>query len=823
MRRQTLNKNVLKAMTIGIAAVMSVSQPMMVFAAENGTEESSNENSGSETQASSNTEGNTQEAPDVVTADEVDVATVATAEKAIDAAADSYEDLADNVESNALEAELMNEAGPKAAVDEANDILKNSESLNNADLNNALVQTAVAEGNIEKLDELLNKTTTDSKKLDDTPYLAGSDVDNENPAGPRLQYDVPRDENGDLLIDEDNCPEVGQGSAVNQLSGQYGKDPDTSDKVNLQNRSVQGTYQAGMQEIQNAITARENGNDAKEAEALEKAKEYLNACEDKFGDSTKALNEAVAYYDAAKEAADKAQASYEKVQDLVGTAISDSNAAKAQLESAKVKAEKFAAISDQYYALMLKYFKDEVRSAEFKDGELDVKASADAALEKTTNSKVTTGNGFGGDTYALGRELFEQLVMLKLEDEGAKDIKFGADKDEKDLDGTKYNQNKTEKKAVISKDSKGNDKIESYDEVGSHYHTNVDEKHGNINGRMNHTKVTYTDKNGVVQTKYYNIVYKGTDFEGTDVDLTKGICYIAEVTYDKDTKQWSYAPYSEDSAFSDDYSIYNGYREAIKAVDKAAAEVQRLTDELNNLSERVSTNKSVLEGLNDKLEAAKAAYNNSAKSLNDLRDLYNYLTEDVQPSDFIEIEEEIGDQPDVLPPSEDDGVVTDGDVIPSDVILGGGDAVTDDGADADDAGDTVVDVAGVTITIPGGNIIPAGITLAGSRVNTTIINDNEVPLSNGTATNSQNSVASPAAISTDDKILGARQNKDNSQLVKKIKDNEIPLAEIPNMDDEVTMNWMWLLIIFLLGATGKKMYDEYKKKKEAEEAAKINK
>jgi len=43
------------------------------------------------------------------------------------------------------------------------------------------------------------------------------------------------------------------------------------------------------------------------------------------------------------------------------------------------------------------------------------------------------------------------------------------------------------------------------------------------------------------------------------------------------------------------------------------------------------------------------------------------------------------------------------------------------------------------------------------------------------------------------------------------------------MDDEVTMNWMWLLIIFLLGATGKKMYDEYKKKKEAEEAAKINK
>ena len=60
-----------------------------------------------------------------------------------------------------------------------------------------------------------------------------------------------------------------------------------------------------------------------------------------------------------------------------------------------------------------------------------------------------------------------------------------------------------------------------------------------------------------------------------------------------------------------------------------------------------------------------------------------------------------------------------------------------------------------------------------------------------------------------------------NRLGKKISDPAVPLAAIPDVeDDSVTMNWMWLLIIFLLGATGKKMYDEYRKKVEAEEAAK---
>jgi hypothetical protein len=57
-------------------------------------------------------------------------------------------------------------------------------------------------------------------------------------------------------------------------------------------------------------------------------------------------------------------------------------------------------------------------------------------------------------------------------------------------------------------------------------------------------------------------------------------------------------------------------------------------------------------------------------------------------------------------------------------------------------------------------------------------------------------------------------NKTNKKGTK-IADPVVPLADMP-FEDSSRMSWWWLLIIFLLGATGKKMYDNYMKK--AEEA-----
>ncbi len=65
------------------------------------------------------------------------------------------------------------------------------------------------------------------------------------------------------------------------------------------------------------------------------------------------------------------------------------------------------------------------------------------------------------------------------------------------------------------------------------------------------------------------------------------------------------------------------------------------------------------------------------------------------------------------------------------------------------------------------------------------------------------------------KMIANKTNKKGT----KIEDPIVPLAETP-FEDSTRLNWGWLLIIFLLGATGKKLYDEYKKKQEEANAAK---
>ena len=55
--------------------------------------------------------------------------------------------------------------------------------------------------------------------------------------------------------------------------------------------------------------------------------------------------------------------------------------------------------------------------------------------------------------------------------------------------------------------------------------------------------------------------------------------------------------------------------------------------------------------------------------------------------------------------------------------------------------------------------------------------------------------------------------KKNNSKIMKIEDNEIPLAAMP-AEDRVSMNWWWILIVALLGATGKAMYENHKKKVE---------
>lgn len=841
MRREVKNKKVLSAITIGLATVIaSTSIPMDVYAAvetegpaQTSTEGSDSSETGSETSGS--------EANDAaITADEVDVATINTAEAAIDEAADSFGESAKSIGNSILAADYNTakdylegnyENEEKIIVGADDELKKGLNKQDISDLNDVLVQSAVADANIEALKKALGYSVEEDgvtvEEVVGSAQLENSKLDDRDKI--RKQYSVDRDEvTGDLIINEKNCPNIGaekEADGTLQISGQYdtypekykyvdeetGEETEEEYEVSLNNRSVQGTYQAGMDELKKAISARQNGNKDETNKALQRAEKYLNACEDKFDESSKALLDAVAQFNAASAAQEEAEKKLENVQDLINNvAIPDTKAAQAQIEAAKANAENLTALSDQYYGLMLRYFNNEVNTAKYVNGSLDVEASAEAALtSKKDNEKVTKGK-LTEDSFVIGRELLYQLVTLKLNDEGATNITFGAKTGDADdgIKGANDGGYKNKLDVSIEKDVKGNDSIKK-GTVDNSFGWQYRETSYNNDGRYNHFKVTYTDKDGQPQTKYYNIIYKGTNYanndaynDGVNVDLTKGICYVAELKYDGG--KWSV---DKDSEFLDDYTIYNEYREKLA---KAEAEVQKLQAELKVLNEKVSTNRLALNKLEERLELAKTAKKNSEESLKDFEDLYMYLRFGKQPSEWRESDDG------VVPPSGDDAVTG------GDVVTGGGDVVTDDGADAgDDGAATVVDAGGATVTIPG-IALPAGFTLNNVAVggganaagggNATIINDNGVPLANG------NGAVTEAAGAGSDVVK--QQNLVNKKNTTKIKDNEIPLAEVPNKDNEVTMNWMWLLIIFLLGATGKKMYDEYKKKKEAEEAAK---
>ena len=139
--------------------------------------------------------------------------------------------------------------------------------------------------------------------------------------------------------------------------------------------------------------------------------------------------------------------------------------------------------------------------------------------------------------------------------------------------------------------------------------------------------------------------------------------------------------------------------------------------------------------------------------------------------------------------------------------------------DGDDptGGDPTYDPGTGTLVIPGYEIPPitlpttpsgvAGVRAAASRP--TGVLGVKAPETKAEKTIANKTVVKPAA------------KKTVAQKGKKIANPETPLAATPFVDEDgMKIPWIWLLIIAALGAVGKKMYDEHKKKVQAEEEAK---
>ena len=548
--------------------------------------------------------------------------------------------------------------------------------------------------------------------------------------------------------------------------------------------------------------------------------------------------------DSARKYADEGDAKVEAAQNTVNVlknAIQDSAAAAAAAEQAQKKADQLKAARDAYYnqynALMIQYYRDNNTCKYNPDGTLDAKASADALTKKLGE---TGKDNRSQNALMLGRDLLKKMVTFGIsqyDDVDPDSIVFGVEV-KKDANGkvlgkeAKYDDegnlilNKTPNECkmlegkVFESDDNASDGVHGLEQVvttssraergskvknlqanaiqGMNWYEYQPDK---VDGRTHRVKVTYKDNGGNEHAEYYNYIFKNPVYDEEDpigdTDYSKGIIYVLkEVEENGERKQVPFGTL-------DDYDLLKAADEIQKKVDAAAEEVQNLRKQILDIAriatsgieienDGISEDDLTLDQLQDileaKLEIAQGALDNSKANLKALHQLINYLEETGFP------EEDTDDDDD---DDSDDGGETGGTVIPG--------------------------PGGFTYTIPGGYTLPTGLlsgltgTTGGTTTGSGVLG---VRTGGGQEENDEGrkdeGIAPRADFNTVNKVLGSTQNKKDSQLLKRIKNNEIPLAEIPNMDDEVKMNWMWLLIIFLLGATGKKMYDNYMKK--AEEA-----
>ncbi len=640
----------------------------------------------------------------------------------------------------------------------------------------------------------------------------------------------------------------------------------------LSTKSVEATEDADSAisnaDVANTSSSRTEAYQAKDdAEAsLAEAEEGLKAVTEAYNNASADVIQAESELEAAKAAHDQAESELDTAKALLADTKTNATAANERLKAAQAKVdaldakigklaenkEELEAIQQQYYAMMVQFFRLNNTGAIFYDNyesnknarteELIVNIEKTVKKIKEDTTKINQ-TATGSDKAYLGygryltKLLVEQMILAdKNVDPATANISFGIEDndnkkkpdDMKGYEGTVFTNWSYQAQVTYTGDNdmydywhqKDNmtEKIETGKVVDMKwYQTNQDDA-----GRSNYVAVQYTDKDGNTQIKRYNFIRKNSGYLDK-LDIENGMFFLAEVKKGEDGK-YHYTRITNNDYNFDDYNKLLGalaaiedlkeYNAAKKAVGEAADKVNKLTERIEALQNIKGVSREALETLQNKLEDAQVALEEAKTTKEALEEKVEETRKAVAGIDLSRFN-----------------------IVPAEDTASDEDATDEDTTDEDTADEDTADTTPSPATTPSATVTPSAVTidLPGLGISPIVLpaapatgvlgvrTDGGTEADEGGVADSRTNVAPRANFSTVNKVLGSRQNKDNSKLVKKIKDNEIPLAEIPNMDDEVTMNWMWLLIIFLLGATGKKMYDEYKKKKEAEEAAKINK
>ena len=756
MRTQTVNKNVLKAMTIGIAAIITTtSVPMNVYAAENDPVDPV---------GNSNPEGETSEE------------SLRVSEAIADC--DAAEATADSV------SELIEDASDAVADIESSEIVSQDElDAIQKDLSEGSEFVTQADAAVEAAEDALSDVSDIMDKSDSVYNVA---LDTANAAMNGL-----KDKDGNTVKAEDKFAEYdGADQIATENSDQVIADAETANTSDDRDEAYNAYYDAGTE--------------------LKAAEETLIVAATAYAEAKEAVDTASAEYDKALAEKAKADAALQKAKEEIASANTNATAANERLKAAQSKVdaltgkvetlkenkESLESLQADYYNFMVHYYRDKaIGSAVYdKDGKLDIEASAKKAVE---TGKVNNHPSVTKETFILGRDLMKKIIYLELTANGVDPSTISYAKEEKGL------SKQTASAGDLVKDNKGNDRVTIAED--QKYDIWMDYTNSDDNGRYHSVKVTYTvmvDGKEQEVTKYYNDIFKANAYEkyaddnANIADMQNGPIYIGEITkengkavaYSRDQDDFNFDNYSKILDAITALESIKEYEEAQKAVAAAAGEVSRLQSEIESLN-KVATDSSKLEELEGRLTEAKqvlAETTERKQALEEKVEEARKAYESIDLSRFV-IADPVADEA-------TDDVTTD-------------DTATGD--TADDTADTGAPAAAVTggaATAPGAGIPAAAVAAGGTGVATggaaTVdIAENLVPMDNGEA-------------QIIEKVMPKRIR---AFKPVKITDNEVPLADMA-VEDGAHMSWWWLLIIFLFGATGKKMYDEHVKKQEEKAA-----
>ena len=802
MKKNIKNDKVIKAITIGLAAMIAAtSVPTSVYAdeaegADNSTSQSESSSSESTSESSESQSENTG----------------SSSEDSSAAAAQTAGDCTEIANNDVPEVEEAVENAEEAidSIDAENEVISPEDQVIVEDIQAGIEEVASyiapiggEEGNLAEASAAIGEALVSDLAAENAANAADEQL-----AEAKTQQTNFNNANNDTTEDAD--------SAI-----------DNADVANTSNSRTEA-YQAkddaeaALEKAKEGLAAATEAYD-KTAEAVAKADEEYNEAVEQQAKANEKLADAKA---ALNDASTNATAANERLKGIQ----SQMDALNQKVEDLAKQKEDLEKLNDQYYKLMVHFYREK-GAAKYDNGTLDIEASAEAAKSKETSTASE-------NTFMVGRALMAELIEFKLKANGVdpSSIHIGEEVE----GGVK----KEMSEGNLVKDDKGNDRVTIGDKEDIWL---ADYGKGNV-GRGNAFKVTYTIvEDGVEKevTEYYNYVLKSKEGEK---DLENGPIFLAKIDLSK-TGEDMVSRDTDPNNMDDLRNLNKRIEEAMKAarildeyeaaksaVDEAQKLVEDLTSAIDTLNktelkfsnEKVNALKDALEAAKEELEAAKeeksaledkvdeaqkavAAIDLSRFNVSDASDDAEEVTDTDEIMDF----EEVGS-------IEDDAEST------------GEESTITETAAATAAPAAVITPAAVTVSVPGLGIEPIVLPISSTEVAQSGATENAPAggvLGARVADGSEDGVSGGMIedeagkedfiIAPNTEIIEEILNVDNDTAGKKlvmIEDNEVPLAAMPE-EESVKMSWWWLLIIFLLGATGKKMYDEHQKKVAAREEA----